>query len=129
MDNALQKLAKQLNQYDEPSLMALWEKYAQQVSNFEPSARWEEAVLVLSMIQAVHWKNQLFNTEYTHSQNRFKADDQQELKDSLSVLVPPVRPGVPGEALPGEKTLGPLGRKRKQDCKVLLFRPRDLGKS
>ena len=61
MENMLLKMARQLNAYDEASLMALWEKYAALVENFEPSQRWEEANLVFSLIQAVHLKNQLFN--------------------------------------------------------------------
>ncbi len=61
MERALIKLARQLSAYDEASLMALWEKYAEQVRQFEPTKRWEEAVLVLNLIQSVRFKNQLFN--------------------------------------------------------------------
>ncbi len=61
MERMLLKMARQLNAYDEASLMALWEKYATLVENFEPSQRWEEAALVFSLIQSVHLKNQLFN--------------------------------------------------------------------
>lgn len=61
MEKALLKLARQLNAYDEASLMSLWEKYSEAVQRFEPSKRWEEAVLVLSMIQGMRFKNQLFN--------------------------------------------------------------------
>lgn len=65
MEKVLVKLARQLNNYDEASLTSLWERYAEQVKRFEPSKRWEEAVLVLSMIQAVRFKNQLFNLHWS----------------------------------------------------------------
>ncbi len=64
MDKMLEKMARQLNAYDEASLMRLWEQYAMRAQTFEPSKRWEEAVLVLSFIQAVRWKNQLFNYQF-----------------------------------------------------------------
>lgn len=61
MEHMLQKMARQLNAFDEASLMALWDKYATIVERFEPTKRWEEAALVFSLIQAVRLKNQLFN--------------------------------------------------------------------
>lgn len=61
MEHVLIKMARQLDALDEASLLALWEQYAHRVANFEPSKRWEEAALVFSLIQAKHWKNQLFN--------------------------------------------------------------------
>lgn len=61
MEKALIKIARQLRSLDEASLMSLWERYAEVVRSFEPSERWEEAVLVLSFIQNVRMKNQLFN--------------------------------------------------------------------
>ncbi len=61
MEVALLKLAKQINQFDEASFMALWDKYAEIVRNFEPTRRWEEATLVLGVIQSLRMKNQLFN--------------------------------------------------------------------
>ena len=64
MEQLLLKMAKQLDSLDEASLENLWEKYAQIVNNFEPTTRWEEAVLVLSFIQAKSWKNHLFNTQW-----------------------------------------------------------------
>jgi len=67
VEKALLKLAKQLNAFDEASLMALWEKYSEAVQRFEPSKRWEEAVLVLSMIQGMRFKNQLFNHHWAAS--------------------------------------------------------------
>lgn len=64
MERMLEKMARQLNAYDEASLMQLWQQYAARANEFEPSKRWEEAVLVLSFIQAVRWKNQLFNYHF-----------------------------------------------------------------
>lgn len=64
VERALEKLARQLLSFDEASLMALWEKYYERVQHFEPTRTWEEAVLVLNLIQAVHWKNLLFNTKW-----------------------------------------------------------------
>jgi len=65
VEKVLLKLARQLNNYDEASLTSMWERYAEQVKRFEPSKRWEEAVLILSMIQAVRFKNQLFNLNWS----------------------------------------------------------------
>lgn len=67
MERMLLKMAKQLNEYDEASLIALWERYARLVQEFEPSRRWEEAALVFSFIQAVRMKNQLFNKRLAES--------------------------------------------------------------
>jgi hypothetical protein len=61
MQRVLEKMARQLNAYDEASLMQLWQQYAMRVNNFEPTRRWEEAAIALCLIQAVHWKNHLFN--------------------------------------------------------------------
>ncbi|MCL1889311.1 MAG: hypothetical protein FWF99_02245 [Desulfovibrionaceae bacterium] len=61
MQRVLEKMAKQLNEYDEASLMQFWQQYASLVHNFEPTRRWEEAAVILCLIQAVRWKNQLFN--------------------------------------------------------------------
>ena len=44
MEQLLIKLARQLESLDEASLMALWEKYANIVSQFEPTKRWEDLV-------------------------------------------------------------------------------------
>ena len=65
MEKILGQLAKKLNEFDEASLMSLWERYAEEVQRFEPSKRWEEAALILSFIQAVRFKNQLFNFHWS----------------------------------------------------------------
>lgn len=64
MEKMLLKMARQLNAMDEASLMALWNKYMQRVQDFDASREWEEATIVLSLIQAVRAKNQLFNTKW-----------------------------------------------------------------
>lgn len=69
MQRILEKMAQKLNEYDEASLMQLWQHYAVQVQDFEPTKRWEEAALVLCMIQAIHWKNQLFNYHLAQTAN------------------------------------------------------------
>ena len=69
MERALEKLARQLLSFDEASLLGLWETYYERVQRFEPTRRWEEAVLVLSLIQAVHWKNLLFNTKWAEEKS------------------------------------------------------------
>ena len=67
LEKALIKLARQINAYDEASLMSLWEKYAEKVRQFEPTKRWEEAVVVFNLIQSVRLKNQLFNFNWARS--------------------------------------------------------------
>ncbi len=69
MERVLQKLARQILAYDEASLSALWDQYAGIVQNFEPTKRWEEAVIVLGIIQSVRWKNQLFNYHWKEGTN------------------------------------------------------------
>ena len=85
MEKALLKLARQMNAFDEASLMSLWEKYAEQVANFEPTKRWEESVLVFNMIQSIRMKNQLFN--YNWAQSRVPEDGPMEL--DLAALTAP----------------------------------------
>lgn len=67
MDKALRKLARQLDVYDEASLTAMWDKLAEEVENFEPTKEWEETVLMLGMVQALRWKNQLFNYNWSET--------------------------------------------------------------
>ena len=61
MEKILHKMARQLNGLDEASLMGLWNKYLQRTQDFDGSQEWEEACIVLSLIQAVRSKNHLFN--------------------------------------------------------------------
>jgi len=105
MERALQKMARQLNQYDAASLASLWEHYAQIVSRFEPTKRWEEAVLSFCMIQAVHWKNQLFNSEWLEGRNRVMQDKELErqLRSRLEALSTPSAPNAQSRAGAFEK--------------------------
>lgn len=131
MDRALLKLAQQLNQYDESSLMELWQEYAGKVANFEPSARWEEYALAFCMIQSVHWKNQLFNAELAASARRGKNPLDKNLKAELAAFPKehmekrsPAKESASESSTAAQKSAG--GKKR---CKVLTFRPADPGKS
>ena len=64
MERRLEKMAKELQSFDEASLLQLWEKYHDIVKHFEPTKKWETGVLILGIIQTVHWKNQLFNLKW-----------------------------------------------------------------
>mgnify|MGYP000017996423 FL=1 len=76
MEKMLLKMAHQLNAMDEASLMALWNKYLQRVQDFDASESWEEAAIVLSLIQAVRSKNQLFNTKLEEREALRRGSDQ-----------------------------------------------------
>ncbi|MDR2574612.1 MAG: hypothetical protein LBC94_09800 [Desulfovibrio sp.] len=108
MEKLLSRLARQLDALDEASLMSLWSKYAVVVERFEPTKRWEEAVLVFSMIQAKRWKNQLFNYQWA----------LQKRPERLTELA--------GAALPGfglEKEAAPPDGEASPPCRVLPFKP------
>jgi len=87
MEKALIKLARQINAFDEASLMSLWEKYAERVSHFEPTKRWEESVLIFNLIQSTRLKNQLFN--YNWAQSRMPGDAPHDV--DLAALTAPER--------------------------------------
>lgn len=113
MEQVLLKLARQLRAFDEASLMALWDKYAEAVTRFEPSQRWEEAVLVLAMIQGVRFKNQLFNHHWAEGQLPGRPDEP------LPAMAPPAEPAPTGQS----------AAERPHRGKVLVFRPKDGGES
>jgi hypothetical protein len=116
MQQMLEKMAKKLNQYDEASLMHLWQHFASQVHEFEPTRRWEEAALVLCLIQAVHWKNQLFNYQLALSArpadkaempplpNFFRSSKKTELQNASASDSPPKQKATvlafPGKSCP-----------------------------
>lgn len=81
MQRVLEKMAAKLNEYDEASLMQLWQYYASRVHEFEPTKRWEEAALTFCLIQAVHWKNQLFNYHLAISASPSDKDELPPLPD------------------------------------------------
>jgi len=123
MERVLQKLAHQLASYDEASLMALWDKYAAIVADFEPTRRWEEAALVFGFIQSVRMKNQLFNH---HVAARTKPDGsplQPELGLALQVPDPAAPQGASPPAARQGKGNGSEHDAQKR-CKVLRFRRR-----
>jgi len=78
LENSLKKIAEQLNSFDEASLTGLWEKYHDIVKEFEPTKRWEEAALILSMIQGLRWKNQLFNTKWAELETPWSTEGEDE---------------------------------------------------
>ncbi|MFU2210390.1 hypothetical protein K9F62_04255 [Desulfovibrio sp. JY] len=121
MEQVLLKLARQLRAFDEASLMALWDKYAEAVSHFEPSQRWEESVLVLAMIQGMRFKNQLFNHHWAEGRQ-----PGHQPEPATAEAVPTVAtPGAPA-ATPQTDTT-PAAKPRRG--KVLEFRPKDAGES
>jgi len=116
VEQVLLKMARQLRAFDEASLMALWDKYSETVARFEPSQRWEEAVLVLAMIQGMRFKNQLFNYHWAEGRQ-------------------PGQPAAPAPTLATplgdatETTANKAGSKSHNKGKVLAFRPKDTGES
>lgn len=128
MEQVLLKLARQLRAFDEASLMALWDKYAESVTRFEPSQRWEESVLVLAMIQGMRFKNQLFNHHWAEGR----------LPGQPATPVPAVAapaetqssaPGATNQAGATSATgAQPVAGKPRRG-KLLAFRPKDTGES
>jgi len=126
MEKALLKLARQINAYDEASLMSLWEKYAEKVRNFEPTKRWEESVLVFNLIQSTRFKNQLFN--YNWAQSRMPGEDPAEL--DLAALTAPERPAQRSSeqdsASQGELSeVPPVEEKKDRRGKLLTLTPKN----
>jgi len=115
MEQMLLNLARQLDAIDEESLMSLWEVYAQKVDNFEPTKRWEEAVLVFSLIQAKHWKNQLFNHHYTKSlqPDNVTSSDEEDTRISPFSFHSEIE----------EKTEAQAETTPPKKAKILIFKP------
>lgn len=106
MEKALLKLAGQIVAYDEASLMDLWEKYAEEVRQFEPTRRWEESALVFGLIQAVRMKNQLFNYNL-HASRQPGAGPIPGLDlMGLTAPQPGQQPGQPGRSDPQGQQAG-----------------------
>lgn len=116
MERALQKLARQIMGFDEASLSALYDKYAEAVQRFEPTRKWEEAVVMLGIIQTVRWKNQLFNHRWKAGSMPTREMGGQRMPESKNGHGPG---SASKESGPGE---GNGGDKRG---KVLRFRPRE----
>jgi len=119
MEKALLKVARQINAFDEASLMSLWEKYAEKVSHFEPTKRWEESVLVFNLIQSTRLKNQLFN--YNWAQSRMPDEGPTEL--DLAALTAP-QPASPSEARVELEEVPPIEEKKNRKGKILTLTPK-----
>jgi hypothetical protein len=120
MERILLKMASQLNSYDESSLMALWDKYATTVEQFEPTKRWEDAAIVFSLIQAVRLKNQLFNQHLAAGLERAHSDGPLPGQDSTKTWFE--QRGKKTENAPGTTSeVGAGDGKPKKRCKVLRF--------
>ena len=109
----LEKLAKQLIALDEATLMSLWDEYYAKVQRFEPTKKWEEAVLVLAMIQSVRWKNQLFNVKW----NQQRSPGGQEDRNGAEGRNGPAN--APDEA--GQEE--PDGAGSREKGRIIPFRP------
>lgn len=118
MEKVLVKLARQLNNYDEASLTSMWERYAEQVKRFEPSKRWEEAVLILSMIQAVRFKNQLFNLNWAEGRTPGETPPKSLIEAVPNASSHAAAPNA------GQTAAAPQG-KAKPKGKVLSFKSKD----
>ncbi len=131
MEKVLIRLARQLNAYDEASLMALWERYATIVQQFEPTKRWEESTLVFGLIQALRWKNQLFNYNWaleTRPKPGALHDVRNEGEAAMDPLVEQTFFSVgEKEANDEESKSGNSGKQAPahKRTKVLRFRPRE----
>ncbi|AMK11167.1 hypothetical protein [Pseudodesulfovibrio indicus] len=120
MEKALLKLARQINAYDEASLMSLWEKYAEKVRHFEPTKRWEEAVLVFNLIQSTRLKNQLFN--YNWAQSRQPGEPPVEL-DLAALTAPEKNAGRLRDA--EDDAPEPVTEKKDRRGKLLTLTPKN----
>ena len=113
MEKILLKMARQLNGLDEASLMALWNKYMERVQDFDGSQEWEEASIVLSLIQAVRSKNHLFNASL--------AERTSQMLEPAPELTPRRR-RVPLSDREKERELEE--RRPKRPATLLQFRPK-----
>ncbi|WP_045221241.1 hypothetical protein [Desulfonatronum thioautotrophicum] len=98
MEKVLIKLADQLAQFDEASLTALMDKYEGLAGEFQPTKKWEQAVMVLGLIQVVRWKNHLFNYHWAEQQKPKKNMDAPALPVTASGKKP--RASEPAKVLP-----------------------------
>lgn len=130
MERMLQKMAGQLNAYDEASLIALWDKYATIVERFEPTKRWEEAAIIFSLIQAVRLKNQLFNHNLAAGLDASR-DEPLPGFDQTRTLLEKVKQGGAFPAVSAvKKSESGIGKgKAQKRCKVLRFSRRKGDKS
>jgi hypothetical protein len=125
MEKILLKLARQLNQCDENSVMGLWNLYAGKTSAFKPTAGWEEDVLVFCMIQSLHWKNQLFNAGMSSSARRGAGQEEKKLQEELAAfsMKDPVFEGkaVRPDSLRGGRAKAGSSRNKRRACRIIPF--------
>lgn len=119
MERMLQKMASQLNAYDEASLLALWDKYATIVERFEPTKRWEEAAIIFSLIQAVRLKNQLFNQHLAAGLETSRNDTALPGMNKTKAWFEEQQREKAGKE---DSELPVASSKAKKRCKVLSFR-------
>lgn len=118
MERMLQKMASQLNAYDEASLIALWDKYATIVERFEPTKRWEEAAIIFSLIQSVRLKNQLFNQHLAAGLEASRSDAPLPGMEKAKAWFDERQRETSGKSESVSPVSGGKGKKR---CKVLRF--------
>ncbi|HMM38055.1 MAG TPA: hypothetical protein PKB11_04795 [Desulfovibrio sp.] len=119
IERALLKIARQINAYDEASLMDLWEKYAEKVRRFEPTKRWEESALLFGIIQGMRLKNQLFNYNWAQSRKPEPVGDI-----DLAALTVPSRTPVGDVPPTAAKEPGEVPEKPSRAGKVLKLQPK-----
>ncbi len=74
LEKSLNNIAETILHFDEASLTALWDKYKRLVEKFSPSAEWEKAVIIFSIINAVRAKNAVFNENLLKNNNKHKTN-------------------------------------------------------
>ena len=116
MERLLLTVAEKINSCDEASLTALWEKYHARVADFEATGKWEQAVLVLTILQGVRWKNRLFNHHLAGQISGPNPSPPHTESGSSKACFPPDSGTTPAF---GQENRG----------KVLRFRPRKGDKS
>lgn len=86
LEKTLNKIAENILHFDEASLTSLWAQYKNKVENFSPSAEWEKAVIIFSIINAVRAKNAIFNDNLLHKKSSAKAEKPQKKIKTKSYL-------------------------------------------
>lgn len=86
LEKTLNKIAENILHFDEASLTSLWTQYKNKVENFSPSAEWEKAVIIFSIINAVRAKNAIFNENLLHKKSSAKAETPQKKIKTKSYL-------------------------------------------
>jgi hypothetical protein len=75
LEKLLNKIAENILHLDEASLTSLWDKYKNEVGQFSHSAKWERAVVIFAIINAVRAKNAVINENLlkNNSSNKTKS--------------------------------------------------------